>query len=164
VGKQQQKQQKQNDAQQVLLDIVDHGHDVVVLRHLLVTGRHDGEAQEHEDAHQRRAVGSVALEADEHLVALELLLGELEQRDEAVARALGQHRRGDVHEQDVVEEESTPFHLLVGAQRALEVEEQGVGVVCDLVEVRELCLLLAVAAGIQLIRVGARAAGRAGVG
>jgi len=118
-----------------LVDVVDHRNDIIVLRAELVVGRHDGEAEEHEDAHERVPVGPRALEADEHLVALELLFGELEQRDEGVARALGQHARRYVHVEHAIREQRLPLDLALVRERTLEAEQHRVGLVGQLVEV-----------------------------
>lgn len=108
------------------------------MRTQLVVGRHNSEAQEHEDAHESVAIGSVAFEADEDLVAVELLLGELEQRDEGVARALGQHARRHVDVEHAVDEQRAPLDLALVRQRILEAEQNRVGLVGDLLEVNVL--------------------------
>lgn len=74
-----------------LFNVVDHGHDVVVLWHQLVVRWDKVEAEEHEHSHEGLSIWSIALEAHVDTLAAQLLLGELQQRDKAVARALGQH-------------------------------------------------------------------------
>ena len=117
---------------------VDHGHDVVVLRHLFVVGRHHGEPEEHEDAHERGPVSPVPLETHKHLLAFELLLGKLEQGHKAVARALRQHTGRYVHVKDSIDEQCVPFNLLFFAQRAFEAHQEWLGIIGYIFKINKL--------------------------
>lgn len=93
----------------LFLDVVDH-EEVLALLLLLDVGRRQRglgadrlEADEGERAHQVRAVQAVLADAQDDAVALELLLGELQQRDERVLRGLVRHGRRQVHVQHVVQ-------------------------------------------------------------
>lgn len=61
------------------------------------------EADEGEGAHQVRAVQAVLANAQDDAVTFELLLGELQQRDERVLRGFVRHGRREVHVQHVVQ-------------------------------------------------------------
>lgn len=60
---------------------------VRVGRHELVSRRQYAEAEEHERAHDVGAIGAIFGERQDHVAAVQLLLGELEQRHEALLRA-----------------------------------------------------------------------------
>lgn len=109
---------------------------------MLVVGRYQVEAEEHEDTHERLAVRSVALEADVDALAAQLIFGELEQRDEAVARTLGQDARRNIDVKGAIDEQGLPLDLLLLAQRTLEAEQERVWVVGYFIKVNEFGWLL----------------------
>lgn len=61
------------------------------------------ETDKREGTHQIRAIEAVLSDAQDNAVALELLLGKLQQRDERVLGCLVRHGRRQVHVQDVVQ-------------------------------------------------------------
>lgn len=112
----------------LFLDVVDH-EEVLALLLLLDVGRRQRglgadrlEADEGERAHQVRAVEAVLADAQHDAVALELLLGKLQQRDERVLRGLVRHRRRQVHVQHVVEraEDRLPGAELLRGHKQLQ--------------------------------------------
>lgn len=83
----------------LLLDAVDHEEIFVLLLLFNVRRRQRGlgadwlETDEREGTHQIRAIEAVLSDAQDYAVALELLFGELQQRDERVLRCLVRHGR-----------------------------------------------------------------------
>lgn len=93
----------------LFLDAVDHEEILALLLLLDVRRCQRGlgadrlEADEGERAHKVRAVQAVLADAQDDAVTFELLLGELQQRDERVLRGLVRHGRREVHVQHVVQ-------------------------------------------------------------
>lgn len=112
----------------LFLDVVDH-EEVLALLLLLDVGRGQRglgadrlEADERERADQVRPVQAVLADTQDDAVALELLLGELEQRNERVLRGLVRHRRRQIHVQHVVQrvEDRLPGAELLRGDKQLQ--------------------------------------------
>lgn len=91
----------------LVLDAVDE-KDVIIILTLLMRwsqrrfGVQRGEAQEHESFHQVSAVGTLFLHAKHNAVAVQLLFGELQKRQERLLAGFVRQRLRQSHIQDVV--------------------------------------------------------------
>lgn len=90
----------------LVLDAVEEKEMIVVLALLMGRGQWGlgvqwGEAQEQKSFHQVGAVGAVLADAQHNTIAIQLLFGELQKRQERLLAGLVRQRFGQGHVQDV---------------------------------------------------------------
>jgi len=104
----------------VAVDDVGHVQQILRARGQRVAGRQHREPEEVEHAEQGRAVWARALEAEDDVRALELLLRVLQQFNQALPGALGQDAWRDLHVEARLQQDGLPLHLQPRHRRHLE--------------------------------------------
>lgn len=112
----------------LLLDVVDHEEELVLLLLLDVRRGQRGlgadrlEADKGKGAYQIWSVEAILADTQNDTVALQLLFGEFQQRDERVFRGLVGHGRRQVHVQHIVQGAEDRFPGAVLLRRDVELQ------------------------------------------
>lgn len=114
------------------------------------------EADERERADEVRPVQAILADAQDDAVTLELLLGELEQRNERVLRGLMRHRRRQIHVQHVVQrvEDRLPGAELLRGDEQLQRDLGGGGLRQHLLDDGGLMLIHEIYGRLGKIKIG----------